>query len=209
MIKLEKKRGEGVMMMNTHKALASMFIENVEMNKSFLINDRHFIWGNLKPDSVSKYKFKKHYLDESLDMIVNKIRFLCSLSLDDIFIRYSIGKFNQELGVICHFLCDYFCVPHYQRWEFKSPGAVKDHVLYENDLNKFAKFYNVRKEVNTSLTTDEIREYIIKLQKEYYGKIAYEKDLQYASYICNTVINLILDEVLLNQKIKEHIALVI
>lgn len=197
------------MMMNTHKSLAISFVKNVDLNKKFLINDKHFIWGNLKPDSVSKYKFKKHYFDESFNMIVNKIQFLSSLSLDDIFIRYSVGKFNQELGVICHFLCDYFCIPHYQRWEFKSPGAVKDHVLYENDLNKFSKSYNVRKELNISLTCDDVRMYIYSLQKEYDGIVSYKKDLQYASHICNTIINLILDEVILNQKLKENIALVI
>ena len=197
------------MMMNTHKALATSFIKNIDDDKVFLINDGHFVWGNLKPDSASKYKFKKHYIDESFDMIVNKIKFLSSLSLDDIYGRYSITKFNQELGVICHFLCDYFCVPHYQRWEFKSAGAVKDHILYENDLNKFSKFYTARKDINTSLTSQDIRLYIIKLQKEYDGKVSYEKDLEYASHMCNTVINLILEEVILNQQIKNHISLVI
>lgn len=197
------------MMMNTHKSLAVSFIKNVELDKKFLINDKHFVWGNLKPDSVSKYKFKKHYFDESINMIVNKILFLSSLTVDDIFIRYTVGKFNQELGVVCHFLCDYFCVPHYQRWEFKSPGAVKDHVLYENDLNKYTKSYNLKKEINTSLKGDDIRKYIDDLQEEYSGIVSYKKDLQYASHICNTTINLILDEVVLNQKIKENIALVI
>ena len=197
------------MMMNTHKALAHSFINNIEENKIFLINDGHFIWGNLKPDSASKYKFKKHYIDESFDMIVDKIKFLSSLSLDDIYGRYSINKFNQELGVICHFLCDYFCVPHYQRWEFKTPGAVKDHILYENDLNKFSKFYKIKKDINTLLTSEDIKLYILKLQKEYCGKIAYDRDLEYASHICNTVINLILDEVILNQKLKNYTALVI
>ena len=197
------------MMMNTHKSLAISFIENVELNKQFLINDNHFIWGNLKPDSVSKYKFKKHYFDESFNMIVNKIHFLSSLTVDDIYIRYSVGKFNQELGVICHFLCDYFCIPHYQRWEFKSPGAVKDHVLYENDLNKYSKSYILRKDVNTSITVDNIKKYIFNIQKEYNGIVSYEKDLQYASHICNTIINMILDEIVLNQKLKETTALVI
>lgn len=197
------------MMMNTHKSLAISFIENVELNKQFLINDNHFIWGNLKPDSVSKYKFKKHYFDESFNMIVNKIHFLSSLTVDDIYIRYSVGKFNQELGVICHFLCDYFCIPHYQRWEFKSPGAVKDHVLYENDLNKYSKSYIIRKDINTSITVDNIKKYIYNLQKEYNGIVSYEKDLQYASHICNTIINMILDEIVLNQKLKETTALVI
>lgn len=197
------------MMMNTHKALAQGFINGIEDDKAFIISSGHFIWGNLKPDSASKYKFKKHYFDESFDMIVKKIEFLSSLTLDDIYIRYSIGKFNQELGVVCHFLCDYFCVPHFQRWEFKSPGAVKDHVLYENDLNKYAKLCTIRQDINTSLTSEDIRIYIENLQKEYEGNVSYEKDLIYASHICNTVIHLILDEVILNQKLKEHIALVI
>lgn len=197
------------MMMNTHKALAQGFINGLEDDKVFIISSGHFIWGNLKPDSASKYKFKKHYFDESFDMIVKKIEFLSSLTLDDIYIRYSIGKFNQELGVVCHFLCDYFCVPHFQRWEFKSPGAVKDHVLYENDLNKYAKLCTIRQDINTSLKSEDIRKYIENLQKEYEGNVSYEKDLVYASHICNTVIHLILDEVILNQKLKEHIKLVI
>ncbi|MGG7059280.1 zinc dependent phospholipase C family protein [Clostridium nigeriense] len=195
------------MMMNTHKALANVFIENVEDNKRFLISSGHFVWGNIKPDSVSKYKFKKHYIDESFDMIVKKIELLSSLTLDDIYIRYSIGKFNQELGVICHFLCDYFCVPHFQRWEFKSPGAVKDHVLYENDLNKYAKLCTIRQDINTNLKSEDIRKYIENLQKEYEGNVSYEKDLIYASHICNSVINLILDEVIMNQKLKEYISI--
>lgn len=197
------------MMMNTHKSLAQQFINGLGDDKSFIISSGHFIWGNLKPDSASKYKFKKHYFDESFDMIVKKIEFLSALTLDDIYIRYSVGKFNQELGVICHFLCDYFCVPHFQRWEFKSPGAVKDHVLYENDLNKYAKLCTIRRDINTSLTSEDIRKYIISLQKEYEGSVSYEKDLIYASHICNTVMHLILDEVILNQRLKEHIALVI
>ncbi|VYU69146.1 Uncharacterised protein [Clostridium tertium] len=197
------------MMMNTHKSLAQQFINGLGDDKSFIISSGHFIWGNLKPDAASKYKFKKHYFDESFDMIVKKIEFLSALTLDDIYIRYSVGKFNQELGVICHFLCDYFCVPHFQRWEFKSPSAVKDHVLYENDLNKYAKLCTIRRDINTSLTSEDIRKYIISLQKEYEGSVSYEKDLIYASHICNTVMHLILDEVILNQRLKEHIALVI
>lgn len=197
------------MMMNTHKALAQEYIKNIDYNKTFLINTSNFIWGNLKPDSISKYKFKKHYFDESFDMIVDKILFLSSLSIDDIYLRYSLKKFNQELGVICHFLTDYFCIPHFQRWEFKSPNAMKDHILYENDLNKFTKTYKAKKEINTDIKLDKIREYILKLQEDYNGSISYQNDILYASHICNTIINLVLEEIILNQKIKEQVDLVI
>lgn len=197
------------MMMNTHKSLAHQFINNIDEDKLFIINDGHFIWGNLKPDSVSKYKFKKHYINESFEMIINKIKFLSSMSLDDIYKIYSINKFNQELGVVCHFLCDYFCIPHFQRWEFKSANAVKEHLLYENDLNKFSKEYKIKTDLNIHLTSEKIEIYIMNLQKEYEGLVSYEKDLLYASHICTSVINMILNEVVLNQKVKENIALVI
>ncbi|GAB6169103.1 zinc dependent phospholipase C family protein [Clostridium carnis] len=197
------------MMMNTHKALAQNFINNIDEDKLFIIKDSHFIWGNIKPDCASKYKFKKHYLDESFEMIVRKIQFLSSLNLNDIYTRYSPNKFNQELGVICHFLCDYFCVPHFQRWEFKSANAMKEHVMYENELSKVAKDFKIKKDINTKLTSNEIEEYIMNLQKEYEGKPEYEKDLTFAYYICDSVINMILDEVILNQKLKEHMSLVI
>ena len=142
-------------------------------------------------------------------MIVYKIKFLSSLTVDEIYYRYSIKKFNQELGVICHFLTDYFCVPHFQRWEFKNPNNMKEHILYENELNKFSKVYILKKEINTKLTLEDIRKYILDLQREYDGNISFEKDILYTSHICNTVINLILEEIVLNQSIKENISLVI
>ncbi|SLK22506.1 hypothetical protein CCH01_24320 [Clostridium chauvoei JF4335] len=197
------------MLMNTHKMLANNFIENVDENKLFLIKESHFVWGNLKPDCASKYKLKKHYFDESFDMIVKKIEFLSSLTVHDIYYRYSINKFNQELGVVCHFLCDYFCVPHNQRWEFKNPNAMKDHIIYEKDLAKVAKEFKITKDINSHLTSEEITKYILKLQDEYEGKIDFNHDLTFAYYVCDSIINMILDEVMLNEKIKEHFSMVI
>lgn len=192
------------MLMNTHKILAQDFISNIDKDKKYLINENHFIWGNIKPDCVSKYKLKKHYMDESLDMVVNKIQFLASLSLEDIYKDYSENKFSQELGVVCHFLCDFFCIPHNQRWEFKSANAMKEHVMYEKDLSKIAKELKIRKEIDRSVSSEEIRSYIIYLQNEYEKTMEYDNDLDFAYYICQSVINMILDEVIINEKIKKY-----
>ena len=185
--------------MNTHKSLAVSFIKNVELDKKFLINDKHFVWGNLKPDSVSKYKFKKHYFDESINMIVNKILFLFSMTVDDIFIRYTVGKFNQELGVICHFLCDYFCLPHHQRWEFKSANIVKEHLMYEKNLDKVAKEYNFTDEKNIEIKAENVVEFINEMLFQYENYSSYEHDLRYACYVCNTIMNMIIDNIIENE----------
>lgn len=86
---------------------------------------------------VSTYKLKKHYMDESLEMILVKIRNLSALTENDINKWISISKFSQEVGVICHFLCDFFCIPHSERWEFKH--SMNKHVRYEKDLAAAAK----------------------------------------------------------------------
>lgn len=192
------------MLMNTHKMLAKDFIENMDINKKELINENHFIWGNIKPDCASKYKLKKHYMDESLDMVVNKIQFLSSLSLEEIYKNHSENKFSQELGVVCHFLCDFFCIPHNKRWEFKSANAMKDHVMYEKDLSKVAKEFKIRKDIEKSINSDEIRNYIMYLQDEYEKVMDYDNDLDFAYYVCQSVINMILDEVMINEEIKKY-----
>ncbi|MGL5086211.1 MAG: zinc dependent phospholipase C family protein [Clostridium sp.] len=192
------------MLMNTHTTLAKDFIGNMDIDKRSIINETHFIWGNIKPDCASKYKLKKHYMDESLDMVVKKIQFLSSLSLQDIYKNNDENRFSQELGVVCHFLCDFFCVPHNKRWEFKSANAMKEHVLYEKDLSKVAKEFKIRKDMQRNLKPKDIEEYILNLQKDYEAVMEYDNDLDFAYYVCQSVINMILDEVIINENIRSY-----
>ena len=189
------------MMLNTHKILAVKFIENIDDNKMSLIKEKHFVWGNIKPDCVSKYKFHKHYLDESFPMIIRKIQFLSTLSITYIYRSYSLNKFNQELGVICHFLCDYFCVPHNQRWEFKTPTIVKDHLLYEKDLNKFLKDFTLKSNLEPDLSLANIEKFILNCQKEYESTTSFENDLVFSYFICNSIINFIFDRIFYNESL--------
>lgn len=195
------------MMMNSHRDLAINFIENLDEGKKILIKEKHFLWGNLKPDCASKYKLNKHYFAESFGMIITKIIFLSTLSIEEIYEEYSINKFNQELGVICHFLCDYFCVPHNQRWEFKR--AMKSHIIYEKNLAKYSKGFNEKVELIEDMNIHNIAKYLISLQREYEKKVDYTNDLVYANVVCQTVINLILNEVVVNERQRNKIMLVV
>lgn len=192
-------------MMTTHRIVAQNILKNANSKKVYLINHNRFIWGAVKPDCVPKYKFRKHYYAESIDMIIAKICYLSSLSIEDIVYRMSVEKFSEELGVICHFLCDFFCAPHYYRWEFKSTNAVKKHMLYEKRLAKVAKRYRPSSLIDEKIEFHSIRQLISKLQLMYDGKPDYKKDLKFSYYICDNVINMILDNVYVNEnkKVKE------
>lgn len=182
--------------MTTHKIIAQNIITNLADDKAILINDNHFIWGNLKPDMVSKYKLMKHYKDESLHIIIQKIEYLASMTFNNISKWYSMSSFNQELGVICHFLCDFFCVPHHQRWEFKH--SMSKHIKYERELDIVAKHFKINNDRDNMDSYKNIKEFINKLQDEYKSRIDYNNDLEYATYVCNSIVNYILDAVTYN-----------
>ncbi len=184
------------MFMNTHTLIAKSLVNNIDSNKYFFINENHFIYGNIKPDLSSKYLFKKHYLKESYDMIESKVNFLCSLSLNCLSKYFSIGRLSQELGVICHFLCDFFCVPHSYRWEFKH--SMKKHISYETELNTIAKETNLNKFKGDSIEYGSFEDFFKSLYVEYQYIIDHKNDLLFSVYVCNSVINYILDSILKN-----------
>lgn len=184
------------MLMNSHFLIAKSLLNNIDNNKLFFINEKHFIYGNLKPDAVPQYVFKKHYLNESFDTIAQKINYLCSLTIDSLSRYFSVSKFSQELGVICHFLCDFFCVPHSERWEFKH--SMKKHMSYEKELSIVAKNSNLSIYKGDVITNNSFKDFFDILYTEYKSKLDYENDLFFSSYACNSVINYILDNILKN-----------
>ena len=184
------------MFINTHLLIGQSLVENINESKSFFISDKNFIYGNIKPDISSKYVFQKHYLDESLNMIFCKIEYLCTLNLDCISKYFSISKFSQELGVICHFLCDFFCVPHSRRWEMSH--SMSKHINYKKELSIVAKEIDLKKFKGDVVENNNFRDFFNSLYSEYQSKIEYENDLLFSNYVCNSVINYILDSILSN-----------
>ena len=185
------------MLMNTHFIISKNILKNLDSNKTFFLSDKNFIYGNIKPDISSKYVLNKHYLEESFDMVMEKIKNLCQLTLSSLEKYFSISKLSQELGVVCHFLCDFFTAPHSERWEFSH--SMNKHVTYEKELASYAKIMDFSNcdlecEINHS-----VEEFFYSLYKDYKScNISYENDLKYSSYACNIVVNHILDCILIN-----------
>lgn len=184
------------MFVNTHTLIAKSIVNNIDENKHFFLNENHFIYGNIKPDLSSKYFFKKHYLKESYDMIESKVNYLCNLNLNSLSKYFSVGVLSQELGVICHFLCDFLCVPHSYRWEFKH--SMKKHLSYETELNTIAKKTNLNKFINDDIKYDSFGEFFNSLYVEYQQILDHKNDLLFSVYACNSVVNYILDSILKN-----------
>lgn len=187
------------MLMNTHFIIAKSITDNIDPTKSFFFSENNFIYGNIKPDAISKYFLKKHYLNESFEMIKSKIEYLCSLTLDNISKYFSVSRISQEVGVICHFLCDFFCVAHSQRWNLnQSMDNMNKHIIYEKELAFTAKNTDLSKFKGDSIPNGDFDKFFNKLYKEYLVNLNCKNDLLFSTYVCNSVVNHILDSILSN-----------
>lgn len=185
------------MLINTHFIISKSVFDNLGSSKSFFISEKNFIYGNIKPDISSKYVLNKHYLEESLSMVLEKIKYLCQLTLDSLKKYFSISKLSQELGVICHFLCDFFTTPHSERWEFTH--SMNKHVAYEKELASYAKEMNFSNHDLDYKVEHNVEEFFHSLYKRYKAcQSSYENDLIYSSYVCSIVVNHVLDSILIN-----------
>lgn len=185
------------MLMNTHFQIAKSVLENMDDNKSLLLSEKNFVYGNIKPDALSKYKLNRHYMEESFAMIAEKIEQLCRLSLDSLSRMFSSSRFSQELGVICHFLCDFFCVAHSERWEFKH--SFNRHVVYERELASAAKDADLTRIKGDCICGGKFIEFFNTLYEQYKNNGNYiENDLMFSTYICNSVTDYILGRIISN-----------
>lgn len=196
------------MLINTHFIISKSVLDNLESNKSFFLSKKNFIYGNIKPDISSKYVLNKHYLEESLSMVFQKIKYLCQLTLDSFQKYFSISKLSQELGVICHFLCDFFTTPHSERWEFTH--SMNKHMTYEKELASYAKEMDFSNCNLDNKINNTVEEFFYNIYEKYkYCQASYENDLKYSSYVCNIIMNHVLNSILINTvnsyKLKSYI----
>ncbi len=183
------------MLISTHRLMAKNILKNMAENKKDMLSN--FIYGNVKPDILSKYKLKKHYTRESYSMILAKIIKLSKLNTSDIKKNIAIIKFSQELGVICHFLCDFFCIAHSEVWRAKY--KIFTHINYEKKLASNAKKFNfnfTNKIFQTQI--DDIKLFIENCFREHEKECNFNNDINFAYYVCSNTINYILESIMKN-----------
>lgn len=161
-----------------------------------------FSWANIKPDFIPELAKRKHYIDESFDFVVDKIYSLLRLPSKDLLDKERRKKIDTEMGVICHFLTDFFCVPHNQRWEFKH--HMIPHVKYESILDQRAKSLNIVKKILIPPILDNSREsisYFLKeLLEEYEQKKDYMRDVVFSVNVSSAICSYIIKSIMSNDK---------
>ncbi len=89
------------------------------------LNRRWFLYGNIYPD-ISHYILTiPHFADQSMGFVKRLIRTLCLTPANAVGVMDPI--FSLQLGMLCHYICDYFCHVHSGAFH----GTMKAHIAYE------------------------------------------------------------------------------
>lgn len=93
----------------SHTTVAHYLLDYVEKTDGVCFDRKAFVFGNLKPDLKGEYLTKRHYPSLMFEEVMQRIR--------DFAARFQIGesnsaKLSEELGVICHYITDFFSYPH-------------------------------------------------------------------------------------------------
>lgn len=116
----------------SHFAMAQLLYASMKARGCDL-NLVPFIYGNISPDYSPNILLKPHFtktctkhINSHIFSLANK-RVSPSGRLD--------ADYAVELGVLCHFLCDYFCFAHSRDFS----DNLKEHRAYEAQLDVFLR----------------------------------------------------------------------
>ncbi|MBC8590404.1 zinc dependent phospholipase C family protein [Lachnospiraceae bacterium NSJ-29] len=185
------------MFADTHKIIATNIYDSVYHKYGLKLHKKKLLWGSIAPDILPKYRFIRHYKDESIDYIAKEIIKIIYISryieFNNILDPIAIKILSKKIGIISHYLADYVCLPHANRWTFtKSTNSMVNHIKYESDLNEFAKTFSFNKNIidtsnidiyDSKITglKDKITKYINDVVDEYLLINSLERDLNFAS----------------------------
>ena len=116
----------------SHFAVAHLLYAALQKRGIFL-NRVAFVYGNISPDQTPAMWVAPHFgkvcAHRSSDLMTE-------LSACPVSNSGRIGaEYSKKLGVMCHFLCDYFCFAHNDDFT----GGIKQHMTYENELDAYLR----------------------------------------------------------------------
>lgn len=192
----------------SHKIIASKVHENVFDIYGLKLNKDKLLWGSICPDLLPQFRFIRHYKEESLNYITNEIvkiiffsRFIdINKGLDPLTMKI----LSKKIGIISHYLTDYVCLPHANRWTFF--GSMKKHIKYESKLNELASNFDFNNNIidledldidylNPRELKIKVKNYIENIVEEYSLKEGYDQDLNFALGINLKVSYFVLDTI--------------
>ena len=169
------------MLTMSHIAMAKNTLSFLKSQGLDVLDEKSFIYGNIKPDNLFQKTPKKHLEIEAKPFVLEQIEILKNSGSEN-----DREEFSIMLGIVCHYLCDFFCLPHFERWSacavHKKIKETPRHLNYERILMEYTSLADDNFE-----EIDDVSLFLIKCKEEYVLNRSYENDIKFASLVCNSV----------------------
>lgn len=205
---------------DSHKIIASKIYDNVFDIYGLKLDKETLLWGSVCPDILPHFKLIRHYKDESVNFIAKEIMKVIFISryleFNKILDPLAIKILSKKIGIISHYLSDYVCLPHANRWTFYN--SMIKHMKYESKLNDYIVRHDFKKniidlddldiyDINAKDLKNNIIKYIDNVVEEYSLKIGYENDLNFSLSLNLKISHFILDTIVAySEEINGHFA---
>ena len=163
------------MIINTHILFSKIIYKHCLKELNFKLDKYIFMYGNIKPD-ISSDTFKdSHILKDSIDIVSKYSTELSNNKLD-------IKEFSIILGMMCHYIADYFCLYHTEEYRKKS---IFKHLAYEIALHINLRILLIQGKLklidNRSIPQRNVLSIIFNMQEKYFQqRRSFLRDITYA-----------------------------
>lgn len=101
--------------------------------RGIYLNRVAFAYGNIAPDYTPAMWVAPHFTKVCSKTISEQMSRLAAVAVSP---SGRIGaEYSKQLGLMCHFICDYFCFAHGDDFT----GGLRQHMAYENQLDVYLR----------------------------------------------------------------------
>lgn len=163
------------MIINTHLLFSKIVYKRCLKELNFKLNKHIFMYGNIKPDISFSAVKDAHTLKDSINIVSKYFTELSDSELD-------IKQFSMRLGMMCHYICDYFCLYHTEDYCKKN---IFEHLAYEIVLHVNLRILLIKNKLklvdNRNLPQKNILSIISNMQEKYFQqRRSFLRDITFA-----------------------------
>lgn len=175
----------------THILIADIVRNKLMKTVKIKLNKNSFRYGSIKPDLSTKMRNIQHSKEGSFNFVINEVNSLINETKFESQLRSR--EFAKRLGIIIHYISDYFCFAHN---DSNLLNSFLPHLLYEQKLATICTrslLKRTEKDIilnpySLNLNIIDIINYINYMHKMYqYQKPDIILDITYALQTCYTI----------------------
>lgn len=155
-------KGGTILLPQSHKIISEHVHKNVKDILGVNLNKRSLIFGSIKPDIAYSLVKLDHFKPQSFNFICDEINKLSNYNFESN--KKFINLISNRIGIVTHFISDFFCVPHNDRVTYENNFI--NHIKYEHKLHQLFKSFNEEIDISSickdCLNLDNSQSYSIK-----------------------------------------------